>query len=394
MLKWHDTPGVSYQASPTVADGSVFIGSDAGWFYQLNPTTGAIVHKRFLGQLPTGTCYGPEGVTATATVAANPQTHRLTVYVGGPKGYLYAFSASNLKLEWKAVIGIPSGTNYYDWSSPTVANGKVYIGVSSDCEQPAVRGAVIAYSQVTGKKIAAFYTEPKGVLGGGIWSSVAVGGNGDVYASVGGGPFTAPKTDYSDSIIKLAPGTLKLLASWQVPASGIDFGGSPVLFGSYVGACNKDGVFYALKQKSMTLAWKRRIGAVYDPSEAEAECNGAPAYNGKDLFFAAGAVSIKGTSYRGSVQERIPSSGKLVWETGLPEGVTGSPTLDGAGVLTIGTYDNGPSANETYLVNADTGQMIDPLVSGLDFAQSVFADGWLFTANSDGVYAWAPRPPH
>jgi len=389
--KWHDNAGVSYQASPTVADGSVYIGSDAGWFYQLNPKTGAIRHKVDLGLLPTGSCFGPEGITATATVAANPKTGAQTVYVVGPRGYLYAFNAATLKLEWKSVIGIPSGSNYYDWSSPTVANGYVYIGVSSDCEQQAVRGAVIAYNQVTGKKVAAFYTVPKGVLGGGIWSSVAIGGNGDVYASVGGGPFSAPRTGYSESIVKLDPATLNVLGSWQVPASGIDFGGSPVLFGSYVGACNKDGIFYVLHQSTMTFAWSRRIGATYDPSKTSAECNGAPSFNGKDLFFAATGVTLHGTRYRGSVQERLASNGKLVWETGLREGVTGSPTLDGAGALTVGTYDDGSAPNETYLVSAATGKILDTLVSGEDFAQSVFADGWLFTANANGVYAWAPR---
>jgi hypothetical protein len=189
--KWHDTPGVSYQASPTVADGSVFIGSDAGLFYQLNPKTGAIRHQVNLGELPTGSCYGPEGVTATATVAENPKTHVQTVYVGGASGYLYAFNAANLKLEWKSVIALqPTGatTNYYDWSSPTIAHGKVYIGVASDCESPQVRGAVIAYNQATGKKLHEFYVEPSGKIGGGVWSSVAVGGNGDVYATTGDGP--------------------------------------------------------------------------------------------------------------------------------------------------------------------------------------------------------------
>jgi outer membrane protein assembly factor BamB len=390
VLKWHATPGASYQASPTVADGSVFIGSDAGWFYQLSPKTGAIRHKVFLGELPKGSCYSPEGTTATATVAAAPDTHAQTVYVGGADGYLYAFSASDLRLEWKSVIGIPSHTvsNYYDWSSPTVAGGKVYVGVASDCERPAVRGAVIAYDQATGKKIAEFFVVPKGKVGGGVWSSVAVGGHGDVYATTGGA-FTDTRQAYSESIVKLAPATLKPLGSWQVPASGLDFGGSPVLFGPYVGACNKDGIFYALSQATMNLVWQQRIGAVYNPSLAAAECNGAPAYNGKDLFFAAGAVTVRGTSYRGSVQARTASTGRLAWETGLGEGVTGSPTLDGAGVLTVGTYDDGAAPNETYLVDAATGRILRTLVSGLDFAQSVFADGWLFTANSGGVYAWA-----
>jgi hypothetical protein len=49
-----------------------------------------------------------------------------------------------------------------------------------------------------------------------------------------------------------------------VPAEQVghdsDFGASPVVFNKYVGACDKDGIFYLLNQASMTLRWQRRIG--------------------------------------------------------------------------------------------------------------------------------------
>ena len=392
---WHADSGTTYLASPTVADGSVFIGSDTGWFYQLNVRTGQVEHKAFLGYDKTPGCYENLGVVATATVAASPVTHRLTVYVAGADGYLYAFSAANLKLEWKSVVAIPSTSapNYYQWSSPTVAGGRVYIGVSSECERPLVRGGVIAYSQATGRKLAAFYTVPAGHVGGGVWSSVAVGPGGYVYATTGNGPLTHVLLGRSESIVKLDPGSLQVAAAWQIPGPppsyDTDFGGSPVIFGGDVGACNKDGMFYAVRQSDMRLAWQKRIGAVYSP-KVWAECNAAPVYDGKHLYLAGGAVTLHGTRYRGSVQERLASTGKLIWETGLSEGVTGSPTLDGAGVLAVGTYDNGSAPDETYLVDAATGRILRTLIEGLDFAQSTFADGELFTANSTGVYAWAP----
>ena len=104
---------------------------DLGWFYKLSEATGAVLHKRFIGYQPVKTC-GAQGTVATATVATDPHTHRPTVYVAGADGYLYALNASNLALRWKAVIGLPSATvsDYFDWSSPTVANGKVYVGAS------------------------------------------------------------------------------------------------------------------------------------------------------------------------------------------------------------------------------------------------------------------------
>jgi len=391
--RWQDAPGQEFLASPTVADGAVYIGSNSGWFYKLSASTGAVQHKVFLGTQPAGTCYNPRGIADTATVAAGPG-NSATVYVGAADGYLYALNASNLRLRWRSVIAKPSATisNYYDWSSPTVANGKIYIGLSSTCENPPVRGAVIAYNQATGKKTAKFYVVPRGQVGGGVWSSIAAGPNGDVYATTGGGPLSDPRLGRSESILKFAPATLRLLGSWQVPGTdyGTDFGGSPVIFGGYVGACNKDGIFYALNQSTMRLAWQQRIGAHYVPTVG-AECDGSPAYNGEDLFFGGPAVTIGGRAHRGSVQERSPSTGKLIWEIGLPEGVTGSPTLDGAGVLAVGTYDSGSAADRTYLIGAASGRILRRLGVGKDFAQSVFADGWLFTANVNGVYGWAPR---
>jgi outer membrane protein assembly factor BamB len=245
---WHAVQKVDFLASPTVADGAVFIGSDQGWFYKLRETTGAVMDKRFTGYQPAKTC-SAMGTVATATVARDPRSHQLTVYVAGADGYLYALNASNLALKWKALIDLPSATasDYFNWSSPTVANGKIYIGVSSECDNPLVRGGVIAFSQASGKKLAEFYTVPAGDVGGSVWSSVAVAPNGDVFASTGNGPVTNQFLGYSESILKLTPGTLKLISRFQVPASQVgndsDFGASPIVFGTYVGACNKNGIF-------------------------------------------------------------------------------------------------------------------------------------------------------
>ena len=73
---------------------------------------------------------------------------------------------------------------------------------------------------------------------------------------------------------------------------------------------------------------------------------------------------------------------------GLPDAVVGSPSLDGASVLAVGTLDTQSTPNATYLLDASTGAVLRNLVSGGDFAQSAFAEGRLFTANQYGVYAW------
>ncbi len=392
-LQWHVGNG-AYLASPTVADGAVFIGSSNGYLYKLDETTGAVLDRYYIGRQPAKTCPAV-GVVSTATVATDPSTHQLTVYVAGPDGYLYALSAANLTLDWKSVVGIPSKkiSNYFNWSSPTVAHNRVYIGISSNCDTPLIHGGVASYSQASGRKLSEFHTVPADDIGGSVWSSIGIGPNGDVYATTGNGPNGAPELAYSDSIIKLGPYNLRYLGSFKIPASQAlhdgDFGASPVFFDGDVGACNKNGIFYALHTATMRLAWEQRIGAKANGVE-EAECSAAPAYNGKDLFFGGPGVTIDGTGYRGSVQERNPANGKLIWETGLPNGVVGTPSLDGAGVLAVGTYEfKETTRNATYLVNASNGTILSTVTQGLDFPQSTFADDWLFTANYDGVSAWA-----
>ncbi len=396
--KWHFN--IPYVSSPVVADGSVFIGSFAGWFYKIDAVTGLLQQKIFLGFQPKRTCPA-FGFASTVTVARDPSTGLDAVYVAAPDGYLYALDEATLVRNWRSPIAVPSTkvNDYFSWSSPTVANGKIYVGISSNCDIPLVRGGIAAFRQTTGKKIAAFYTVAKGAVGGSVWSSVAVDGSGDVYATTGNGPGLTARYD-TDSILKLSP-SLKFLARFKVPKSEIaadgDFGGSPTLFNtrikgaatSLVGACSKNGLYYALRRSSMKLLWKRRIGASAT-GKVLAQCQSAAAFDGRWLYMAGPGTIIRGKHYRGSIERMAPATGAIVWQTGLPEGVLTSPAVNAGGVIGVGTYDNGTAANVTYLVNASTGAILRHLDKGVDFPQAAFADGWVYTAGIAGLFAWGP----
>jgi outer membrane protein assembly factor BamB len=387
-------PGPGLFSSPTVADGAVYIGANTGWFYKLDEATGAVLAKVFLGYQPRLTC-GARGLISTATVAVDPSDGQDTVYVGAPDGYLYALRASDLSLKWRSVIDIPSSTvsDYFVWSSPTVANGKIYIGSASHCDKPLTRGSLVGYDQATGQEFARFFTVPPGILGGGIWSSAAVDSSGFVYVSTGTQPKDTTQRYYSVSIVKLDPSTLQPLAWFTVPDSQLhgdnDFGASPVIFGRYVGACNKNGIFYALNRSTMTVAWEKVIGTGSNRA-SPAQCSAAPVYDGTSLYMAGDPTTINGVAYRGSIQRLNPHTGVTLWATGLPNSVLGSPTMNGGGVIAVGTFDSTVTPNSVYLVDASTGTIIRTLTKGgKTFAQSVFADGMLFTANVNGkLTAW------
>jgi polyvinyl alcohol dehydrogenase (cytochrome) len=404
--KWHVSD--SFLSSPVVADGAVFVGSFQGNFYKINATTGMVENKIFMGFTNSTHC-GNFGFATVATVARDPSRGEDVLYVAAPDGFLHALSVATMTQLWQSRIIPTPGNAYFQWSSPTVVKGKIYVGISSNCDIPLVRAGVAGFSQTTGKRFATFYTVPKGHLGGSVWSTPAVNSTGNVYITTGNG-FTRANIYLTDSIVKLSPKLTKL-GSWTVPAGpniggDDDFGASPTLFSArihgrttpMVGACNKNGIYYALNARTMRLVWKARIGATAN-GQTQAACLAAAAFDGKHLFMGGTGITIGGKAFKGSVVELNPATGKVLWRQGTNAAVIASPSLDGKGVLAAGTFSMGHVTCSTcaaYLFNASNGHVLQTLVTGTgtDAGQAVFANGWVYVTEAfgtaQGVYAFGP----
>jgi outer membrane protein assembly factor BamB len=396
--------GYALVSSPVVVNRVVYIGASNGSFYALNESNGAVLWRDFIGYQATTTCPFARGFSATATVANDPTSGKQAVYVAAPNGYLYAFNASTGATLWRSVIGIPSHTqnDYYDWSSPTVANGHIYVGIASSCDNPLVRGGLLEFAQASGNKLAAYHTVPAGDVGGSIWTSAAVAGNGTVYVTTGNGPATNPSLGTSLSIIALNGATLARESSWQVPVSqqpniDSDFSGSPTFFSAtlgtsttkttMVGACNKNGFYYAFRAANLAAGpvWSDQMGGYGIDYE---QCDAAAVSDGSHLFLSGPITTINGTSYGGSVEEVDPATGAVLWATGLPNSVQDTPALDGAGVLSLATIGGPASAGPFagYLIDASTGRILATLDEGNspEFAQPVFANRFVLLATLTG----------
>ena len=390
-LAWSFVPSTSggragFLSSPTVYNGVIYIGARNGYFYALDETTGAIIWQRFIGFVPRLTC-GTQGFTSTATVAPDPTTGNPTVYVYGATGYLYAMNAANGTDVWPpAVVAIPSPTvnDYYAWSSPLVLNGNIYVGISSQCDVPLVRGGLAEYSQASGAFENTFVTTPPNTVGAGIWSSPATDGQ-SVYITTGNGD----PDSLGISLIQLSP-SLAQQSIWTVPPAQLgadsDFGGSPGLWTAsiagvptpMVGACNKNGTFYAFSTSAISAGpvWQRT-------TSRGGECDAAPLFDGTHLFLAGVITRIKGVKYDGSVRKVNPGTGGIIWQTGLPGKIIGTPGMDGAGVIAASSYGARGGQNGLWLINAANGQILKSVSYGTSstFAQPVFADNYLFTAS-------------
>jgi polyvinyl alcohol dehydrogenase (cytochrome) len=385
-------PNPGLYASPTVYTGQVYIGANTGVFYDVDESTGQAVWKQFLGFVPKLTCHA-RGITSTATVAPDPQTGNPTVYVAGGDGYLYALDAATGAIVWRSVIALPSSTvnDYYDWSSPTVANGHIYIGVSSQCDNPLVYGGLKEYDQTTGTLLGFYQTDPGAKKGPSIWSSAAADPSGQfVYATTGNGGGDGA------SIVQLDSGTLAKLGSWQVPLSqqisDSDFGGSPTLFTAtlggtatdMVGACNKNGIYYALQRNDLAAGpvWQLQVGA---GASGGPQCDAAAIWDGTHLFIGGNQSTIGGVAYNGSISMVDPATGTPIWQDGLSGPVIGSPSLDGGGVLAVQAYS---STGTLSLIDAATGAVLATIATGAEFGQPVFADNMLLVPTK-GKGLWA-----
>jgi outer membrane protein assembly factor BamB len=180
-------------------------------------------------------------------VADDPATGKATVYVNAPDGYFYALDAATGAVAWKSVVHIPSTTknDYFAWGSPLLANGNVYVGISSNCDNPLVPAGVLAFNQASGAQVAQWNSLPAGKVGASVWSTPAQAADGRIIAATGNGYNSSGQPLYDDSIVALDPGTLSVLDSWQVPAAQQtqdgDFGGPATMFTATIGGVRRPG---------------------------------------------------------------------------------------------------------------------------------------------------------
>jgi hypothetical protein len=288
-----------------------------------------------------------------------------------------------------AVVAIPSATknDYYAWGSPLVSGGSIYVGISSQCDNPLVRGGLDAFSQSSGAPENTFWTTPAKTRGASIWSSPATDGSA-VYITTGNGPVGS----VGFSVVKLSPDLSSQLDIWTVPSAqqvpDSDFGASPGIWTAsgteMIGACNKNGTFYALQAGNLAggPVWQDQIGN--PETVGPGQCDAAPVFDGSSLYLGSNGTTIDGTAYDGSIRKVDPATGAYLWQTGLTGSIIGSPSVSGGGVVAAASYGSTTNQNGIFLLDASTGKLIKTISfpKSKTFAQPVFADSYLVIAST------------
>jgi putative pyrroloquinoline-quinone binding quinoprotein len=401
---WHLAAGDTVDAGVSVVGNRAFVVGRNAALYAVNTATGAVQWQKQLDAGSTAVCT-LKGPVATPAVLPDPVTGALTVYAAGAQR-LYAFDAATGAQRWMRAIGpaTPSGAaRYFNWSSPTVSGGRIFMGLAARCEDQngLVRGGLVSVDQHTGALLHTYYDTPAGTVGGSIWSSAASDGT-SVWVTTGNPDPNGSAVHRSYSIVRLSAATLAEQDWWTVSeaqAADSDFGSSPVLFPAtvggvrtlMVGACNKNGIFYAWRRGNLAAGpvWQRTIGT---PNSWPTPCIGSAAYDGTSLYVASGPTTLGSQTVPGAVRALKPATGAVRWQKGLPCGSIGTPTVDlTSHVLAVPLFScANASAGGTVLVRTTDGAVLRTLPSTSSvFAQPVFAAGRLYVATEgSGVTAY------
>jgi polyvinyl alcohol dehydrogenase (cytochrome) len=253
-------------AEPTVANGRVYIGDWSGHEWAVSIDSGIVLAQADLGTTTLAQCEPSTiGITSAAAAAGD------AIYVAGGDDGFYCLDAETLEVRWRRSLG-DNGAGYYGWCSPSVADGRVIQGISSNCDTPFVPGRVITLDLLNGETMDDTYLIapqwPHDDDGAGVWTSPAV----DVESQkvfVTTGSASEMQDGHSYSMVRLSLGDLRIEEAWKIVDEGIedaDWGSSPTLFtdaagNRLVGAGQKDGHYYAFRRNDLAAGpvWKTTL---------------------------------------------------------------------------------------------------------------------------------------
>ncbi len=340
-LKWSFSTGAPIHSSPTVVDGTVYVGSRDYKLYALDAETGVKLWE----------------FETESRVESSPTVVNGVVYFGSNDGRLYALDARTGRKLWDY------RTRYPIKSSPAVADGIVYFG-STDYY-------IYTLDAVTGTNLWHFET------GGWVTSSPAVA-NGILYFGSMDGRFYA---------LNAQSGRFRL--RFRLFASILS---SPAVSDGIAYINSGDGYLYAIDGKARNWPGEHRLRGYWIQFWAFRLAPPPPPISGFLWRIRLGGVSwsspvvTDGTVYT-TADNRLYSinteNREISWEFKTGGTVESSPAVAGKTVY-IGSEDG-----RLYAVDATTGDKIwDFLTKGKVTSSPAVADGTVYIGSHDGnLYA-------
>jgi polyvinyl alcohol dehydrogenase (cytochrome) len=305
-LKWafgFDGARVAF-SQPAVASGRLFVGSESGDVFALNPDSGCTEWTfHALAAVRTGFVIGPSSINRAPSGM---------VYFGDQRGAVYALDGATGQLLWKSQADLHPSAMIT--GTPQLWQGRLYVPVASYEENFApdihylccsFRGSIVAYDAQTGKQAWKTYmiaevphktgvskagTQLWGPSGAGVWSAPTLDTRDRVLYVATGNNYSDPVTNTSDAVLALNMDTGKILWAQQLTANDaynasclpfmdatesncppengfdFDFGAPPILVTTrqsrrILVAAQKSGVVYGLDPAHRgKVIWQTRVG--------------------------------------------------------------------------------------------------------------------------------------
>lgn len=311
----------SILSTPAIVDGYVYVGlsnsldaavQNGGEFLKVDLATGQTV-KSFKWNIDRneGDTHGFCGMGCTPAVVDG------SVFFSAFDGKMYCLDQTTLEKKWVTDLryadlaqnqpvtnDFGSSPKAAGWSSPSVANGRVYVGMGEG-ENPSLYGFVYCLDANTGKVIWIYCTcqFQKGVdnkpnqmpletmkngvppgfttfsgqpvaKGASVWSGIAVDLKRDAIYCATGNPQPdgeLPTAGYTNSVLVLAASTGEFKACVQIPAESsyrpsdidVDIGGAPTLYQNadvpIVGIGCKNGCYLIFDARSNGVLLTRQL---------------------------------------------------------------------------------------------------------------------------------------
>lgn len=417
-------------AQPVVAGGAVYVGNWAQGanFFKLDALTGQTLWEANLGYRNVGKSCDPPaaGVSSSAAVYSN------TVYVGGGDNWFYALNAADGTVRWRFNTAFTASNDFtgnYNWASPLVYKGAVYVGVAALADCPMVQGRLLKLDASSGALLGMFKLVPDGHLGATVWTSPAIDPATDSILITTGNHYQNDEQPYAEAVVQLDLDLTRVIASWQVPAadrrSDTDWGGTLDVFAkgghSYAATVSKNGKLYTFDTARISGGPVSviQVAAPNDCPQCGAGDLSSPAFDASSgrLYVAGPRVRLNNTYYGGTLGALDPPSGDFLWRitTALdphppkkvqdicepdihPDclrtpGVIIAPVIGTGGVVAVNT------SWETQLRDATNGQLLysSKVVTNTTqnwqviYAGSAFAEGKMFLPVTSGrLFAYAP----
>ena len=309
--RWMLTTSGTVVATPALVGRDLYVPDNAGSLYRIDALTGHVLWQTKISDY--------SGSAASYSRNTPAISGNMLVIGDRTSATVFGIDRFSGRLIWKRQLDTAAGAIIT--GSAVIAEGRAYVGVSSNQESLAVnkgfvlsfRGQVAALDLASGQLVWQFRTVPEGYTGGAVWSStsavdlrrgslyVSIGNNYSVPASVSTCQLNAPTIptkdacaspdDHYDAVLSLdlATGRLKWARTFEGPDSwtvdcvvnapvgapcadpvgpDYDFGSGPNLFTArnqgqafdLVGAGQKSGVYWALDPDDGHTVWATQVG--------------------------------------------------------------------------------------------------------------------------------------